>query len=61
MIRTAVALCERCIHNDLRTNAELHSIARENGQKPPKSIWCKVTDQPEDLRWEYCENWEEWR
>ena len=56
-----IALCDQCQNYDAETSNELRQIFVEQKLTPPKSIWCKQTDQPENIRWDSCLNFKEYR
>ena len=56
MLKCSVPLCEKCENYDWEHTAEIREVFLASGLEEPKSIWCKATDRPEDLRWEFCAN-----
>lgn len=55
-----IALCDKCRNYDGETTAMLREIYAEQQLEPPKSIWCKASDQPENIRWETCRDFKEY-
>lgn len=53
-----IPLCERCKHYDWVTMRKIIDVWKNVGLGRPKHIWCDVNDQPEDLRYESCENFD---
>lgn len=51
--------CASCGNNDWETMREIRAVYRERGVALPEHTWCKITDQPEDVRWETCAYLEE--
>lgn len=58
MIHNNVSLCDRCENNFCELNAKIKKAAKDAGVEIT-SIWCGVTDRPEDERWDSCPNFKE--
>lgn len=50
-----IALCEACANNDWERMREIKAVYADCGFPPPKHVWCRATDRPEDVRWQRCE------
>ena len=59
MLTCSVPLCEKCANYDWKRTGEIKEVFKASGLEPPKNIWCKATDRPEDLRWKHCGSFRE--
>lgn len=54
-----IALCDQCRNFDAQTTRDIKDAWAENEKLRSdqlESIWCKATDQPENLKWRGCPN-----
>ncbi|MBX9032649.1 hypothetical protein [Gordonibacter massiliensis (ex Traore et al. 2017)] len=58
MLTCSVPLCERCANYDWERTGEIKAVFKASVIEEPKSIWCKASDRPEDIRWNRCELFE---
>ena len=47
-------LCFDCCHLDYLETSFLRGVFEESGLRM-RSVWCRATDRPEDVRWERCD------
>lgn len=58
MIHNNVSLCDRCLNNFWEFNELIKQTAKDAGIEIT-SIWCGVTDRPENEKWDHCQNFKE--
>lgn len=58
MLEHRVSLCDKCQNNFWEYNQQIKQACKD-ADVDITSIWCGVTDQPEDERWNICPNFKE--
>ena len=51
-----ISLCDRCANSDFATMRVINEVREEIGEPKAEHIWCFVTDQPENPRYQTCPN-----
>lgn len=54
-----VSLCEQCRNYDAETTGNAREDCRKAGVTV-RSVWCRFSDRPEDVRWETCKGSVPW-
>ncbi len=51
-----ISLCDRCANSDFATMRVINEVREEICEPKAEHIWCFVTDQPENPRYQTCPN-----
>ncbi len=54
MTHKTISLCDRCAHSDFATMRMINESRAKAGIHKAEHIWCFVTDQPENPRFDAC-------